>query len=604
MSDVYLLTKHFYDTAARHSSKAALMEKMAGTYRTITYQQMKEKVEQVAAFLIAHGFEPQTRIALLSENRPEWPISDMGMISAGMVCIPIYPTSTPHQISYILNDSGAAAIFVSRPLQLAKITAIYKNSPQLRLVVVMDECDPVVMGDMRMVSFKQLLEEGRSVDAAVRAELQHRLQQAHESDLVSIVYTSGTTGDPKGVMLTHRNFASNARGAIEALKFTADETTLSFLPLSHVLERVVHYALQYCGATIAYAESIDTISQNLGEVRPSAFVGVPRVFEKIYNRIIQSVESDKPLKKKIFYWALEVGKQHAQKLTQKQPISPLLAAQYRLADKLVFKKIQARTGGNLKFAISGGAPLMREIAEFFFAIGIPIYEGYGLTETSPVICVNRPGGVRFGTVGQTIEDVEIALAEDGEILARGPNIMPGYYQKPEATAEVLGEDGWFHTGDIGLIDSEGYLTITDRKKEILVMSNGKNVAPQPIENTLKISPYIEQAVLLGNNQKYIAALLYPNYELLAQYAQDKGSQAQTPAELSQDAQVLAFLRLEMDRLTADFARFEHIKKFALLTEEITEANGLLTPSLKYKRRLINERYQQEIAHLFADAAVL
>jgi long-chain acyl-CoA synthetase len=603
MSDVYLLTKHFYDTAARHSSKPALMEKMAGTYRSMTYQQMKEKVEQVAAFLISSGFEPQARMALLSENRPEWPIADMGMISAGMVCVPIYPTSTPHQISYILNDCGATAICVSRPLQLNKVVAIYKNSPQLRLVVVMEDYEPVEMGAIRIISFKHLLEEGRSADGA-RLVLQQRLQQARESDLVSIVYTSGTTGDPKGVMLSHRNFASNARAAIQALKFTSDETTLSFLPLSHVLERVVHYALQYCGATIAYAESIDTISQNLGEVRPSAFVGVPRVLEKIYNRVIQSVESDKPLKKKIFYWALEVGKQYAYKLTQKQPIPTLLAAQYRLADKLVFKKIQARTGGNLKFAISGGAPLMREIAEFFFAIGIPIYEGYGLTETSPVICVNRPGAIRFGSVGQTIEDVEITLAEDGGILARGPNIMQGDYHKPEATAEVLGEDGWFHTGDIGLIDADGFLTITDRKKEILVMSNGKNVAPQPIENTLKTSPYIEQAVLLGNNQKYIAALVYPNYELLAQYAKDKGSQAQSPVELAQDAQVLAFLRLEMDRLTADFARFEHIKKFALLTEEITEASGLLTPSLKYKRRVINERYQQQIADLFADAAVL
>ncbi|HEY9843654.1 MAG TPA: long-chain fatty acid--CoA ligase, partial [Candidatus Obscuribacterales bacterium] len=559
---------------------------------------------QLAAFFLQEGFSPGDKAALLAENRPEWPITDMGLISAGCVNVPVYPTLTPPQISYILQNSDSRAVIVSKPSQLKKIQQIYQECPELKLVISFDPLPAdVQMQGIRLLDFKSALSEGEAALRQLRAELDKRLDQAHESDLVSIVYTSGTTGNPKGVMLSHGNFASNAKAAADALGFDYSQTTLSFLPLSHVLERVVNYAIQYCGATIAYAESIDTLAQNMQEVHPSAFVAVPRVFEKIYTRIIGNIAKEKPLKRKIFAWALGIGKQASEYVIRGQTLPPLLAAKHRLADKLVFKKIQARTGGNLQFAVSGGAPLMRELAEFFFAVGINIYEGYGLTETSPVITCNRPGGVRFGSVGQTVKDVEVKIAEDGEILARGPNIMQGYYKNPEATAEVIETDGWFHTGDIGEIDAEGFLRITDRKKEIIVMSNGKNVAPQPIENTLKNSPYIEQAVMLGNNQKYMAAIVYPSFEALEQLAQDKGIKFSNRLDLINSAQINAFMKTEIERLTKEFARYEQIKRFALIEEELSQENGTLTPTLKYKRRIINEKYQDLIASLFAEVAV-
>ena len=599
-----LLTKNFYDSASRYSSKAALKEKTGDVYRAITYQEMKERIEQLAAFFIQEGFNPGDKAALLAENRPEWPITDMALISAGCVNVPVYPTLTPHQVSYILQDSDSRAVIVSKASQLQKIQQIAAECPLVKLVVSLDPLPAdVQIPGVKLIEYKAALAEGEAAMPHQRAELDKRLSQAQEDDMVSIVYTSGTTGNPKGVMLTHRNFASNASSAVKALGFDFTQTTLSFLPLSHVLERVVHYAIQYCGATIAYAESIDTLAQNMQEVHPSAFVAVPRVFEKIYSRIIANIEGEKPLKRKIFAWALDIGKQASEFTIRGRSLPPLLAAKHQLADKLVFKKIQSRTGGKLKFAVSGGAPLMRELAEFFFAVGINIYEGYGLTETSPVICCNRPGAVRFGSVGQPIQDVEVKIAEDGEILAKGPNIMMGYYKNPEATADAISEGGWFHTGDIGEIDSEGFLRITDRKKEIIVMSNGKNVAPQPIENALKNSPYIEQAVMLGNNQKYMAALIYPEYGALEQLARDKGIKFNSRLDLTTSEQVHQFMKGEIEKYTKEFARYEQIKKFALIEEELSQENNCLTPTLKYKRRVINEKYKDLIAGLFQEVAV-
>lgn len=599
-----LLTRHFYDTASRYSSKAALMEKTGGIYRSVTYQEMKERVEQLAAFLIEAGLQPGDRVGLLAENRSEWPISDMGIISAGLVNVPIYPTLTPSQISYMLQDSGARAVVVSKSAQLQKIQAIQAECPTLELVILMDPLPADrALASGRLVDFKTVLSEGEVALKQVRAKLDERLAAAQPDDLVSLVYTSGTTGNPKGVMLTHGNFASNALAAKEALGFNADQISLSFLPLSHVLERVVNYVMQLCGATIAYAESIDTIAQNLQEVHPTAFVAVPRVFEKIYNRIIANVESGKPVKRKIFYWALDIGKQANAYTTANKPLPPLLAAKHALADRLVFKTIRERTGGKLQFAVSGGAPLMRELAEFFFAVGIHIYEGYGLTETSPVICVNRPGGVRFGSVGQVLKDVEVKIAEDGEVLSRGPNTMKGYFRQPEATADAIDADGWFHTGDIGELDAQGFLRITDRKKEIIVMSNGKNVAPQPLENALKNSPLIEQAVLMGNNQKFMAALIYPDYAALKQLAREKNIAVSSRLDMVRSAQIQALIKAEIDRHTQEFARYEQIKRFSLIEEELTQENDCLTPTLKYKRRVINAKYEDLISQLFDEVAV-
>lgn len=598
-----LLTTHFYDSANRYSSKAALKEKVNGSYRAVTYQEMKERVEQLAAYFIATGFAAGERVALLAENRSEWPISDLGLISAGLVNVPIYPTLTPQQIAYILNDSSCSAVIVSTRYQLEKIQQIVKDCPALKQIVMLDTLSEVPMIEgLIQIDFATVLSQGEAALRQDPAPVQQRIADAQEEDLVSIVYTSGTTGHPKGVMLSHQNFASNARAAGAAIGFDYTHTTLSFLPLSHVLERVVNYVIQYCGATVAYAESIDTLSQNMQEIQPTAFIGVPRVFEKIHARIMHTISQEKPLKRKLFQWALEIGEQVAEYRIHGQTPPPLLMGKHRLADRLVFEKIRARTGGNLRFAVSGGAPLQQELARFFFAVGIDIYEGYGLTESSPVICINRPSAVRFGSVGQAIAGVDVQIAEDGEILARGPNIMTGYFNNPQASAEVLDAEGWLHTGDIGELDSEGFLRITDRKKEIIVMSNGKNVAPQPIENLLKASPYIEQAVLVGNNQKYMAALIYPNYLALETLAREQGIPFNQDHDLARNTQIHRLLGAEIARLTETFARYEQIKKFALLEEELTQDNGCLTPTLKFKRRVINQKYAQQIADLFEIAS--
>lgn len=603
-SEHYSLTGNFFDTAHRYSSKPALKEKVDGVYRSMTYQEMKERVEQVAAFLIKAGMRPGERMALLSENRPEWPICDMGLISAGLVNVPIYPTLTAAQLAYILNDSECKVIIVSRPAQLQKVKRIAGECPKLKGVILLDDIPPGKhIEGLKIFDYKTVISEGEVALKERRPELDARMAQARPDDLVSIVYTSGTTAQPKGVMLSHRNFASNASDANEALQIDFTDTLLSFLPLSHVLERVVNYVVQLTGATIAYAESIDTLATNMQEVQPTTFVAVPRVFEKIHSRIMQTIEHEKPLKRRVFYWALDLGKQLAELRIRGQEIPRLLTQKHALAQRLIFSKIQERTGGQVKFAVSGGAPLMPELAEFFFAVGIDIYEGYGLTETSPVICVNRAGAVRFGSVGQPIRNVEVKIADDGEILTRGPHVMRGYLNQPEATAEVIDENGWFHTGDIGEISEEGFLRITDRKKEIIVMSNGKNVAPQPVENRLKSSKYIEQAVMVGNNQKYIGALIYPNLDALEFWAQNEGLEYGHPKALLKDEAVYKFMRKEINRITREFARFEQIKKFTFIEEELTQDNGCLTPTLKFKRRIINERYQDKINELFAEALV-
>ncbi len=599
-----LLTTHFYDSANRYSSKAALKEKVNGAYRTVTYQEMKERVQQVAAYFIATGFAAGERVAILSENRSEWPIADMGMISAGLVNVPIYPTLTAPQIAYILNDSACTAVIVSTRYQLEKIQKIARDCPNLRQIVTLENLpDDWVIEGLAQTTFAAVLTQGEAALAQQAGPLEQRLAAAKEEDLVSIVYTSGTTGNPKGVMLSHQNFASNAKAAGAAVGFDYTHTTLSFLPLSHVLERVVNYVIQYCGATVAYAESIDTLAQNMQEIQPTAFIGVPRVFEKIHSRIIQNIAQEKPLKRKLFQWALEIGEQVADYRIRGLVPPPLLMGKHRLADRLVFEKVRARFGGHLRFAVSGGAPLMKELARFFFAVGIEIYEGYGLTESSPVICINRPHAIRFGSVGQVVDGVEVQIAEDGEILARGPNIMSGYFNHPEASVEALHPDGWLYTGDIGELDEEGFLRITDRKKEIIVMSNGKNVAPQPIENALKASPYIEQAVLVGNNQKYMAALIYPNYPALETLAREQGIQFNQDHDLARSTQMHRLLKSEITQLTETFARYEQIKKFTLLENELTQENGCLTPTLKFKRRVINQKYAEQIAQLFAIASV-
>lgn len=603
----YIIPRVFFETATKHAAKLSLGKKPASgqPYAYLSYAELAERVRQMAAAMLEMGVEAHERVAIMSENSPEWVISDLGIMSTGALNVPVYPTLTHEQLEYILNDCEAKGIVVSNNTHYQKVLRIWKEVPSLKFIVYVDPVVEDANCEIETLSFAALLEKGAASLSQHETTITERIAGTQPDDLCSIIYTSGTTGNPKGVMLTHKNFMSNAIESSKILVGPIPEMKileLSFLPLSHVLERVVYYALVVVnGGSIAYVESMDTITQNLLEVQPTVLASVPRIYEKIYNKVIEQVHHGSSLKQSIFNWALNTGKAyfHAK---QKGQVGFLLQKKMDLANRLVFDKIKAKTGGQLQVLISGGAPLMREIAEFFAYIGMPILEGYGLTESSPVICVSRRGKLKFGTVGPPIPGVEVKIAEDGEILARGPNIMKGYYHNDEATAEAI-TDGWLHTGDIGELDQDGYLRITDRKKEILVMSNGKNVAPNQIEGLLKTSPYIEQMVLIGDNRKYISALIVPSFDALQKEADALGLHQLSREEMCRQEKLQTFMREEIDRLSnGQLARYEQLKKFVLLPHEFTIENNEITPKLSLKRKVIYQRYATEIESMYAQAA--
>ena len=600
----YIIPSVFFETAARHASQDALGKKVNGAYQYLTYGQLAQKVKELAAALLELGVQAHDRIAIMSENSPEWVMADLGIMSAGALNVPVYPTLTHEQLEYILNDCGACGIVVSNNTHYQKVMRIWQQVPSLEFILYVDPVSEDASCQVRTMRFEALLAQGAGLLDKYKADIEARIQGTQPEDLCSIIYTSGTTGNPKGVMLMHKNFMSNAQECAKILVKPGEEILeLSFLPLSHVFERVAYYALVVVGGgKVAYAESFDTISANLQEVHPTVLASVPRVYEKIHARVMDQVQSGSELKQKIFAWAIKVGEAHFH-AAQKGSVSPLLALQHKLATRLVLGKIQDRTGGRLRVLLSGGAPLMPELAQFFASVGLPILEGYGLTESSPVICVGRRGKIKFGTVGPPIPGVEVKIAEDGEILARGPNIMQGYYNNPEATAEVINDQGWLHTGDIGELDSDGYLRITDRKKEILVMSNGKNVAPQPIESLLKTSPYIEQVVLIGDNRKYISALIVPAFETLKAKSGELGIDTSDPAALCQSDKLQQLIRAEIDRVgSGRLARFEEVKQFRLLPNEFTIENNEITPKLSLRRKVIGQRYAEQIENMYAGEA--
>ena len=482
----------FRETASKASSRPALGKKDAsGEYKYINYKELQDKANYFASAVLEFGIEKGDRVALMSENSQEWVMTDLGLMSSAALNVPVYPTLTYQQLEYILNNSTTRGIVVSNNTHYQKVSKLFDSVPSLEFVIYVDDVNVIEHAKVKSISFKEFLKLGQDNFEKNKEAIDQRIESINEEDICSIIYTSGTTGDPKGVMLTHGNFMSNATESAKLLlKDATNETELSFLPLSHVLERVVYYAIVVVsGQKVAYVESIDTITKNLLEVKPTLLASVPRIYEKIYTKIMDGVNSAPPLRQKIFKWALKVGKEYYEANKYGTGLSFALSVEHKLAHKLVFSKIHEKTGGNISTFVSGGAPLMKELAEFFAYVGLPILEGYGLTETSPVISFNRRGNVKFGTVGQLIPDVQVKIAEDGEILCKGPNVMKGYYNNQVATAEAIDADGWFHTGDIGELDSENFLKITDRKKEIIVMSNGKNVAPQPIENILKTSNY-------------------------------------------------------------------------------------------------------------------
>ncbi|HYU51952.1 MAG TPA: long-chain fatty acid--CoA ligase [Gemmatimonadaceae bacterium] len=591
------LNQLFFDAVSKFNRPDALQVKIGGAYRPISHREVADRVRHAARGLSSLGVRRADRVAILSENRPEWAIADFACLTAGLTDVPIYPTLPPDQIAYILKDSAAVAIFVSTRAQAEKIREIRSQLPALKTVIGFDE-----IPDLTNMSLAELEKRGTAGDnkESIAAYREDALR-IKPDDIATIIYTSGTTGEPKGVMLSHDNIFSNVAASRTKIPFEGEDTALSFLPLSHIFERMGgHYLMFATGTSIAYAESIDTVPVNLQEVRPTIVLSVPRLYEKMYARILETALTGGFLKRKIFFWARGVAERWAnEKLAGREPAG-MLAKQYALAQKLVFSKLKARTGGRLRYFVSGGAPLSPEINKFFYAAGLVILEGYGLTETSPVIAVNTPKDFRIGTVGKLIEGAEVKIAADGEILTRGPHVMKGYYNKPEATREAIEPDGWFHTGDIGELQ-DGFLAITDRKKDIIVTAGGKNIAPQPLENKVKTNKYVAQAVMLGDKRKFPSMLVVPNFDQLEKWAMKRNIIWTDRAQLLRMPTIQAKMEKEVNKELAGAAHFEIPKKIGLLEHDFTIERGELTPTQKVKRRAIDKRYKAMIDAMYDEA---
>lgn len=584
--------------AATNGMPDCMLHKVGGSYQPVSTAELVERVRRLTKALASLGVQRGDRVALMSENGPHWPTVDFAALCAGAVLVPVYPTLLPEQAAYIARDCGAKVVFAETTAHLEGLLAHAAELPTVEHFVLIRGASD----DPRVLGWDQVLERGANPDPA---QFEASARAARPEDLATFVYTSGTTGQPKGVMLTHGNLASNIEAGLTVLPFENGRTALSFLPLSHSFERIVDYVYFLKGCPIAYAESVATVPKNMLEVRPEIFVSVPRVYEKVLARVQENVAASPPLRQRIFAWAVEVGRASIPWRLQGKRPPGLLGLKLALADKLVFGKIRERLGGRFRFAVSGGAPLARDVAEFFWGAGIPIFEGYGLTETSPIISANGQGAVKLGTVGRVIPGVEVQIAADGEILARGPNIMKGYWNLPKETAEAIDAAGWFHTGDIGEVDAEGFLRITDRKKELIVNAYGKNIAPAPLENELKASPFIGQAVVIGDRRKFLSALLVPEFDHLKGWAAKNGigggAAGGEMAALLAEPRVRELYAGEVGKVNAHLPGFEKIVAWDLLPTEWTLESGELTPTQKVKRRVINQKYGDVIDRLYREA---
>ncbi|MEX1139726.1 MAG: long-chain fatty acid--CoA ligase [Bacteroidota bacterium] len=580
------------------SGRTMLQQKVDGKYQPITYAEYRRNVELFALGLASLGLKRGDRISIVSENRPEWIVADMALVALGIVNVPIYPTLTPKQIEFIYNDAGVRMAIVSNQFQLNKILRIRQDVKGYGKTVVMSEKG--IAPTDGVLSFGKVYELGEEYEKSHPNLFLQSLTQSKPDDLLTFIYTSGTTGNPKGVMLTHNNLVSNIKASADVIPFGETDVLLSFLPLCHSFERMAgYYTAMACGATVAYAESVETVRDNLLEVHPTIVTTVPRLFERIYNRMMKQIDSAPPARQKIFHWAVKIGKEMAA-AKRKGSVPAGLKIQHALASKLVYSKLKQRTGGKIRFFVSGGAALPKMLGEFFEAVGIQIIEGYGLTETSPVLTVNRVDDYKFGTVGRPIPGIEIKIAEDGEILARGPNIMKGYYNSPKATEEVIDKGGWFHTGDIGQFDEKGHLMITDRKKHLFVSSGGKNIAPQPIENLFLASKYIDQFVLIGDGRMFLTALIVPEFEVLKEYALKNNITFQSDPDLAIHDSVKEMYRKEIDQIQKDLPAFERVRRFELLKQPLTVENGEITPTMKVKRKVVEEKYSGVIEKMYED----
>lgn len=579
------LNDWFSMAVERFSSNPALNVKIDGKWKTYTYFELSALVDRFARGLLSVGLKQGDRIALLSENRPEWVVTDLAVLSIGAVVVPIYPTLPAGQVRHILRDSGAVAIVVSDDKQLQKSKIAAQECPELQQTVVV-EAKSKLDG---VLSFDELVSAG-DVDISLVTALAERRSSVHKEDLASLVYTSGTTGDPKGVMLTHANIMAAVSGARDAFDLIpGQERFLSFLPLCHVYERIVNYFCLGIGANTYYAESIFKVHDNMVEVHPTIMQSVPRLFESIYDRVVDVVSKAPVNKQRLFRWALDTGRRYSEVAYTGKTVPLSLSVFQLVADKLVLSKLREKLGGKVRGFISGGAALRDETAIFFNSIGVPVLEAYGMTETAATISANRWHKSKVGTVGKAFAPVTIKIASDGEILVKGANIMSGYWNDPVATAEVIDADGWLHTGDIGMIDSDQYLKITDRKKDILVLANGKNVAPQPIEAKLKLSKIVQEVVLLEDSGG-VSAIVVPDMSELRSWAKSNRLATDDLAALVRTPEARREVKRQIDAQSGELAEFEKVRKIALLDHPLTIEAGELTPTLKVKRKVVRQNY--------------
>ncbi|HEX7333923.1 MAG TPA: long-chain fatty acid--CoA ligase [Pyrinomonadaceae bacterium] len=591
------LVEVFEEVARQHKRPDTLNYKSGGRWIPISSDEMLARAKRIAAGLHALGVRPGDRVALLSDSRVEWTLTDAGSIFAGTIDVPIYPTLTPPQVRYILNDSGATVLFLANREKFVELKDALGECPAVKHVIFFDS-DGVTSTDG--LTLAQLEERGRELEQGEPGYVDRIAAQITPDALATIIYTSGTTGEPKGVMLTHSNLVSNLIDSSGHLSFGEHDTVLSVLPLSHVFEREAMYMYLHKGMAVYFAESLLTIGPNLREVRPTVMVGVPRIFEKIYARIRERAAEAGRVAALLLDWSVSVAREYAKHEVAHEPIPAFLKLKHAIASKLVFSKWKDAFGGRMRLLVSGGAALPEDLTYIYIGAGIPIVQGYGLTETSPVITAGRIEDNRVGTVGKAIANVEIRIAEDGEIEVRGPNVMRGYYNKPEETSAVFTSDGWFKTGDIGTIDDDGFLRITDRKKELFKTSGGKYISPQPIEQAIKGSRFVNQVVLIGAERKFPAALIVPVWEQLESYCKLKGIEVNSRSELCKHPRIVDLIQRQIDGLTPNLAKYEKIKKVALLENEFTIEGGELTPTLKVKRRVIDQKYRNVIEKLYEE----
>lgn len=585
------------ENADKLGQRTAISYKKRGTFLSLSYEEFYERVLMLARGLCKVGMQPGDRVAILSENRLGWAISDFGIQSGRGVTVPIYATNTGKQAAYIINHCEAKIVFVSTKAQYEKLLSVRDQIPDVELVISYER----FMGDRSFPVYTQyqLSEVSTPLTEEEQDQVESQIDLLTPEDIITVIYTSGTTGVPKGVLLTQYNVMCNAQYGLKKFGALAkNETFLSFLPLSHVLERTGgYYAILLSGQHVAFAEDVKTVMENMIEIRPTFMVSVPRLFEKIYSRIYENVHQMSPLRKSLFHQAIKIGKEYVnKKYISKEPLG-LLGLKYRFLDRLVFRKIRERFGGKLRGFICGGAPLDKTINEFMWTIGIPVYNGYGLTETSPVLTLSSIDDVRFDSVGKVLERTELKVAADGELLARGPQVMKGYYKDDQSTRQTF-EDGWFKTGDIARIDDEGFVYILDRKKELIVTAGGKNIAPQPIENELKRDKYISQAIVFGDRKPYLVALLTPNLERLIDLSREENLDYLDSDELVKSSRIKELYRGRIGEINQNLPPYNTIKYFALVAGEFSIDGGELTPTLKLKRKEIYSKYKQIIEGLY------